>query len=119
MLQVMTDEESVAWADDLISRVAEALFYACTAHPGTSIDALTQVLWTVNGQNWMGASDMARAKVRAKEKLSGKTTPRGSARQTETNPAGSPTEPQAGPGSHRPTKCQTHTAFESQSAGPG
>ena len=37
------------------------------AYPGTSIEALAQVLWMVNGPDWIGASDMARAKVRAKQ----------------------------------------------------
>ena len=67
MIHVLTDEESVAHADDLIKRVTEAFIYTRIAHPGASVEALAQVLWMVNGPDWISASDMARAKVRAKQ----------------------------------------------------
>jgi hypothetical protein len=66
MLYTLTDEESVQASDEQIKRVAEAFASVCSLHKGTSVDALSMVLWMVNGGNWISASDMARAKVKAK-----------------------------------------------------
>ena len=66
MMQVLTDEEAIAHSDALVERVAKAI--ACTRlmHPEVPIEALSQVLFMVNGQNWMSATDMARVRVKAK-----------------------------------------------------
>jgi hypothetical protein len=66
MLQVLTDEEAIAHADELVERVAQAIASTRLLHPAASVDALFQVLFMVNGKNWMGATDMARARVRAR-----------------------------------------------------
>jgi hypothetical protein len=66
MMIELTDEESVAHADKQVERVADAMVATCSRYPGTSIEALSQVLYMVNGANWICASDMARARVRAK-----------------------------------------------------
>lgn len=69
MFRVLTDEESIAYSDEMVSKVAKALAYTIIAHPGTAIEALSQVLFMVNGQDWMSASDMARARVKAREMI--------------------------------------------------
>lgn len=66
MIRVLTDEEAVAAWDQQIERVARAFCQTCASNPGVSIEALSQVLWMVNGPKWMGGSDLARARVRAK-----------------------------------------------------
>ena len=67
MIRILTDEESVECADKAIGGLVTAFISTRIAYPGTSIEALAQVLWMVNGPDWIGASDMARAKVRAKQ----------------------------------------------------
>lgn len=65
-MHVLTDEDAVASSEEQIERIARAFVSVCSLHPGTSIDALSMVLWIANGANWISASDMARARVRAK-----------------------------------------------------
>lgn len=66
MLRVLTDEESVAAADEQIAIVTAALRSTLTRFPETNLEALKQVLWMVNGQNWISPSDLARACVAAR-----------------------------------------------------
>lgn len=66
MMRVLTDEESVAHADEMIAKVSKALAVTHAMHPHASIEALCQILFMVNGQDWMSAADMARARVLAK-----------------------------------------------------
>ncbi len=66
MLQVMSDEEAVAASDQQIATVAEAMAHTMRMYPDVPVEALSQVLSMVNGQNWMNGSDMARARVKAK-----------------------------------------------------
>ncbi len=66
MLRELTDEEAISGADRQIEQVADALVATCRVHPGTTLEALSQVLFMVNGKDWICASDMARAMVRAK-----------------------------------------------------
>lgn len=66
MLKVLTDEESVAFADEQIARVTQALSSTLLRFPETDIEALKQVLWMVNGSNWISPSDMSRACIAAR-----------------------------------------------------
>lgn len=74
MLQVLTDEEAISHTNELVERVAQALAYTHHTHPAASMEALSQVLFMVNGQGWIGATDMARARVRAKSLISHNTS---------------------------------------------
>jgi|HubBroStandDraft_2_1064218.scaffolds.fasta_scaffold1906059_2 hypothetical protein len=69
MLRILTDEESVAHADEQIQSVSYALAATVRKHPGTSIEALTQVLYMVNGQSWIAHTDFARAREAARRLL--------------------------------------------------
>jgi hypothetical protein len=66
MQGTLTDEETIAHAEEQVEHIAKAI--ACTRliHPEASVEALAQVLLIVNGQGWIGATEMARARVRAK-----------------------------------------------------
>jgi hypothetical protein len=67
MITVLTDEEAVASSDELIAKVARAIVTTRIMHPEASIEALSQVLFIVNGPDWISGSDMARARVAAKK----------------------------------------------------
>lgn len=67
MIYELTDEESIEHSDKLIEKVADAMACVVRMHHGTSVEALSQVLFMVNGQNWMSGIDMARARVAAKK----------------------------------------------------
>lgn len=66
MLRVMTDEESVASADEQIDKIAKAMAATMSRFPDVPIEALRQMLWMVNGPNWISGTDMARACIAAK-----------------------------------------------------
>lgn len=67
MNHILTDEEAVASMDKRIETVAHAIALINAIYPDTSIEALAHLLLMVNGLDWMNGSDMARARVRAKE----------------------------------------------------
>lgn len=66
MLRVLTDEESVAHSDKLIASVAYAMKMTRSHYPGVPIEALCQVLFMVNGPEWMSHTDLARARIAAR-----------------------------------------------------
>jgi hypothetical protein len=65
-MHILTDEDAVAYTDKLIERVAKAITCVRLFHPDASVDALMQILFIVNGEGWMGATDMARVRILAK-----------------------------------------------------
>ena len=69
MIQILTDEESVEATDAQIEKVRRALISTGLSYPGTPIDALRQVIFMVNGPDWLAASDWSRAVVAAKKAL--------------------------------------------------
>ena len=71
MIEVLTDEEMVAYAETLIQKTASAIRMTRILHPGASIEALSQVLFMVNGASWMDATDMARVRLLAKKMEAG------------------------------------------------
>jgi hypothetical protein len=70
MTNTLTDEEAVAFSEELIERVARAFYSICAQvsilEREVLLEAMSHVLWMVNGRDWISASDMARARVRAK-----------------------------------------------------
>ena len=67
LLVVLTDEQSVAHSDELIAKVAYALRMTRASYPEASLEALSQILFMVNGPEWMSHSEMARARIAAKQ----------------------------------------------------
>lgn len=68
MIEVLSDEETVVASDKEIAKLANAIFMTRIHYPETNPEAITQALWMVNGLDWMSASDVARARLMAKEK---------------------------------------------------
>ncbi len=66
MMRILSDEESIAFSEQLVAKVTEAFVMTRISHPETSIEALSQVLFMVNGPDWMSPTDIARARVAAR-----------------------------------------------------